>query len=174
MCVRCVFVTISNCSGTIFLQPLSLVFGILMSSHEGNSWLVALGLGITRTWLTQLRMTELPGWWEGKTFLGNPVTLFFSFATSNVMIPSFPLSFISLLTALWFSSSFSFVCSFLHLSSLAGGHLVCGEVRRPVTSQNILYFSTPFLLSHFLLHFWQQRSFPVWKPPSLLSWWGQH
>lgn len=80
---------------------------------------------------------------------------------------------------------FTFDCSLLFLFILfclfsfapvfpAGGHLVCGEVRRPVTSQNILYFSTPFLLSHLLLYFWQQWSFAVWKPPSLLPWWGQH
>lgn len=55
----------------------------------------------------------------------------------------------------------------------AGGHLVCGEVRRPVIIQNTSHFSTSFLLLHLLLHFWWQWSLRVWKTPSLLLLWGQ-
>lgn len=77
----------------IFLHLLSLVLGVLMSSHESNSCLIALGpTRITRTCSTQFRMTELPGWWEGKTILCSSVTLCFSFAMSwfpAFLYPSF-------------------------------------------------------------------------------------
>lgn len=158
-CVMCILYHF-QLQWNIFLQPLSLVSGVLTSSYESNSCLIALGLSL--------------GWREGKTFLCSSVILVFFFCYQQ-----------SHDSQLSFILHFTFDCSLLFLFILfclfsfapvfpAGGHLVCGEVRRPVTSQNIWYFSTPFLLSHLLLHFWQQWSAPVWKAPSLLPWWGQH
>lgn len=77
-CVMCIFYHF-QLQWNIFLHLLSLLLSVPMPSHVSNCCLIALGLSITRTWLTQFRMMEVPGWWEGKTILCSSVTLFFFF-----------------------------------------------------------------------------------------------